>query len=446
MGQGSSHGLRHLAVAAAVLIGFPLASLASPVDAGAAATPPPGIVTHYTDASVSGPSGITVGSDGALWFTNRVGNSIGQITTAGVVSHFTDPSINGPRNIAAGSDGALWFTNTAGNSIGRITTAGVVSHFTDPSISFPVGIAGGPDGALWFTNESGDTVGRITTAGVVTSYADASLNFPYDLAAGPDGAMWVTNANSGVISRITMGGTITHFTNALISGGGGAGITAGPDGAMWFTMIGVDAVVRMTMTGTITRFRAGTIRSTNDITTGPDGALWFADRISVGRITTAGTISNYKDASIGTPFAIAAGPDGALWFTNTAMNTIGRLEPLPIVVPKVGQVDEGNSGTVDLHIPVSLTFPSLHTVTVQWTTKQTPGAPAGQADPADDFIPATGTVTFAPGDTEESVTITVNGDTTVEPDEFVLVSFSQPTNAKVGGYFGLGFGRINNDD
>jgi hypothetical protein len=44
------------------------------------------------------------------------------------------------------------------------------------------------------------------------------------------------------------------------------------------------------------------------------------------------------------------------------------------------------------------------------------------------------------------VTISVNGDTLQEPDEFVLVSFRNPTNAKVGGSSGLGAGVIQNDD
>jgi hypothetical protein len=55
-------------------------------------------------------------------------------------------------------------------------------------------------------------------------------------------------------------------------------------------------------------------------------------------------------------------------------------------------------------------------------------------------------VTFAPGDTAKTVTIAVNGDTQIEPDEYVLVSFTNPTNAFLGGYYGLGVGTITNDD
>jgi len=44
------------------------------------------------------------------------------------------------------------------------------------------------------------------------------------------------------------------------------------------------------------------------------------------------------------------------------------------------------------------------------------------------------------------VTISVNGDTLVEPDEWIVVGFNHPMNARMGGFWGLGFGVILNDD
>lgn len=74
------------------------------------------------------------------------------------------------------------------------------------------------------------------------------------------------------------------------------------------------------------------------------------------------------------------------------------------------------------------------------------GAAAAQADPGTDYTAASGTVTFTPGDTAETVTISVHGDRLDEPDEFILVSFHHPTNADRGGPYGLGVARITNDD
>ena len=79
---------------------------------------------------------------------------------AGHITSFSAGIFSKPDGIVAGPDGALWFTNFGGNSIGRITTTGnVMSTRLDASISHPTGIAAGPDGALWFT-DSGEQLHR----------------------------------------------------------------------------------------------------------------------------------------------------------------------------------------------------------------------------------------------------------------------------------------------
>ena len=114
-------------VAFLVSIGLVVSSLVVPWLTSTASASAP-VVTNYTDPCISGPSGITAGPDGALWFTNNVTNSIGRITTSGVVTNYTDPSIGSPQRITAGPDGALWFTNYANNSIGRITGPAVLQR------------------------------------------------------------------------------------------------------------------------------------------------------------------------------------------------------------------------------------------------------------------------------------------------------------------------------
>src|SRR5437868_3758914 len=73
-------------------------------------------------SNASTPLGITVGTDGALWFTESRTNKIGRITTTGVVTEFAVPTADSyPFDIVAGPDGALWFTELFGNKIGRLT-------------------------------------------------------------------------------------------------------------------------------------------------------------------------------------------------------------------------------------------------------------------------------------------------------------------------------------
>lgn len=71
-----------------------------------------------------------------LWFTNWGGGSIGRIDTKGKVTIYEDASIDFPEDITVGPDGALWFTND-GDSIGRITTKGEVSIYRHAASTAP---------------------------------------------------------------------------------------------------------------------------------------------------------------------------------------------------------------------------------------------------------------------------------------------------------------------
>ncbi len=118
----------------------------------------------------------------------------------------------------------------------------------------------------------------------------------------------------------------------------------------------------------------------------------------------------------------------------------------PTVVPGAGSVTEGDAGTTSLAVPLSLSWPTDETVTVQWHTVAVPGIAFPHADPTSDYIAGSGTATFAPGQTSTTVSITVRGDAQPEPDELLVVSFGNPTHARMGGFWGLGFGSVVDDD
>jgi len=281
------------------------------------------VITHFAGADQ--PRDITLGPDGALWFTNGGNNSIGRITTAGVVTTFAKSGIDDPIGIATGPDGALWFTNYADNTIGRMTTAGVVTDYSGVGISGPFGITAGPDGALWFTNYINNTIGRVTTAGIVTDYSGIGIDKPRGITPGPDGALWFTNYVNHSIGRITTAGVVGHFASPLIDGP--ESIVAGPDGALWFTNFLSHSIGRVTTAGLVTRHIGTDISGPTGIAVGSDGALWFTNysNNSIGRITILGVVKDYTGATVSNPFQIVAGPDSALWFTNKTNNSIGRI-------------------------------------------------------------------------------------------------------------------------
>src|SRR6266508_1053810 len=101
-------------------------------------------------------------------------------------------------------------------------------------------------------------------------------------------------------------------------------------------------------------------------------------------------------------------------------------------------VTEGSSGTVNATFDVTLSQISSQTVTVDYATANV------TATAPDDYLAASGTLTFQPGRTTRPVAVTVNGDTIDEEDETYFVNLSSPVNATI--VDGQGLGTITDDD
>ena len=101
-------------------------------------------------------------------------------------------------------------------------------------------------------------------------------------------------------------------------------------------------------------------------------------------------------------------------------------------------VKEGNSGTNTMSFTVSLSPASTSQVKVDFATRD------GSASAGSDYQAANGTLAFNPGETSKQVSVKVNGDTTVEPDEQFSVELSRPNGATIAD--GEGIGTIKNDD
>ena len=288
-------------------------------------------ITEYPVLTgTSGPAGIALGPDGALWFTEENAHKIGRITTDGAIREYPTPAQpSSPSEIAAGPDGALWFTEYGADppKIGRVTVNGEFNEYPLPPGSGPDGITAGPDGAMWFTESGSNTIGRITLDGAtIDHYPLVSGYLPGDITPGPDDRLWFTESEAGKIGAITMSGEITEYD--LPFGSDPSGIAASA-GAMWFTKFGVDMIGRIPTVGRpITEF-GPTGRGPSGIAFGPDGALWFTETGSdrIGRMTTGGSITHFSILTPGSePGSIVAGPDGAMWFTEFIGNKIGRIE------------------------------------------------------------------------------------------------------------------------
>jgi streptogramin lyase len=248
--------------------------------------------------AASSPGSVTVGPDGALWFTESSANKIGRITTAGVITEFPIPTAGSPITIAMGSDGALWFSEAGGaNKIGRITTGGVFSEFPIPTAaSGPGSVTVGPDGALWFSEYDANKIGRITTAGVITEFPiPTGGSEPLNNTTGPDGAVGFVEFSGNNIGRITTAGVITEFPIPT-AGSAPHGITTGPDGAVWFTEYDGNMIGRLTPPAGNSPLVAATLPASRSIQVG-NTATAFATILNTGAAATSCGIAPVTDVA-----------------------------------------------------------------------------------------------------------------------------------------------------
>ena len=105
--------------------------------------------------------------------------------------------------------------------------------------------------------------------------------------------------------------------------------------------------------------------------------------------------------------------------------TIRRGRRFPVL--SIGNVTltEGNSGTTTFNFTVSISATNTLATSVSFATADgTATAASG------DYVATSGTLTWNPGDNAaKTISVTVNGDTTVEPDETFYVNLSSPANA-----------------
>jgi len=283
-----------------------------------------GSITRFALAEGSLAQAITPGPDGALYFTepyrglgaNAPATSaqaaIGRITTDGKITESILPKNDArPDQITVGADGALWYTlndfgaGSATPGVGRITTSGIINEYALPNASvLPHAITAGPDGSVWFTAQ-GLTKG-----------------------AGP-----TVNSGSNYVGKVAFNGSVTLFplppqVENQKAGFVLGGITPGPDGNVWFAQPKAGRIANITPFGTVTEFAVPTIDSApNDITLGRDGALWFTQLLGnkVGRYlpgpdlaasvmmpgavagaTFAGAVASLSDNTPGTTTSYAA--------------------------------------------------------------------------------------------------------------------------------------------
>ncbi|OBU77676.1 Calx-beta domain-containing protein [Cylindrospermopsis raciborskii] len=224
--------------------------------------------------------------------------------------------------------------------------------------------------------------------------------------------------SSSVSSRLTSGVTqifSNYFAFAALKSDGSV--------VTWGDSLGDSSSVSSRLTSGVTQiFSTGyafaALKSDGSVVTWGDSG---GDSSSVSSQLTSGVVS----------FADPLNDDRLVPLSTTPTITIASTN---------ANQSEGNSGTKAFTFTVTRSVDTTGTSSANWAVT---GSGTNQAD-GTDFSGTSGTVSFAAGETTQTITVNVSGDSTVEPDEGFTVTLSNPTNATIN--TATAVGTIQNDD
>jgi streptogramin lyase len=146
------------------------------------------------------PFDIKVENSNRIWFSLPSANSIGSLTldATGNVTYtaYALPSPNSEPYRLAVSGGSVWFTQRMGNRIGRISTVdGSITEYEVPTLdSAPTGIDVARDGRVWFVQSKSNKLAVLSpSTGAITEVSVNHSGAALDrINAQSSGFIWIT--------------------------------------------------------------------------------------------------------------------------------------------------------------------------------------------------------------------------------------------------------------
>ncbi|MGL4400502.1 MAG: Calx-beta domain-containing protein [Luteolibacter sp.] len=328
---------------------------------------------------------------------------------------------------------------------GLVSTIGATNDITVSALTLT-----GQGGATRTLSTTGNveitsaTTFSLTLAGADIAAVNALLNqngtsstggTTYNLAAADD---WNSVITGGNIADLTGNGITVSGIPATLSIGDVA-LSEGNSGTTSFNF--TVSLSSPAPTGGVTF----------DIATANDSAIagsdYTAQSLTSQTIPAGSTTYSFNVLVIGdtlnetdeTFFVNVTNVTGATVTDAQGLGTLTNDDAVPsFSIADVSQA-EGNSGTTTQTFTVTLSAASGQTTTVNYATADGTATIAGT-----DYASTSGTLTFAPGETTKTFSVTVNGDTSFEADETFFLNLSGATNATISDNQGLG--TITNDD
>ncbi|MGI8820780.1 MAG: beta strand repeat-containing protein [Chthoniobacterales bacterium] len=328
------------------------------------------------------------------------------------------------------------------------------------------------EGAGTLTVTATRTGGSDGAVGVTYATADGTAFAPGDYTAQMGTLAWVDgDAANKTITIPIVDDTLLEgnetFSVALTAPTGGA--TLGSPASAIVTIVDNDTAPTISIDSvtvsegggnavfTVTQSAASALTTTFQYSTADGTAVAPGDytaatnvagSIPAGSLTTTISIPIIDDAifeNTETFTVTLSNAVNATIATGTGTGTINDNDAAPTFTINNVSLPEGNSGTTPFTFTVTKVGMSGQSSTVTYTTVDGTATTANS-----DYVATSGTLTFGPNDTTMPITVSVNGDTTVEPDETFTVQITGITNNQgqpiEGTVFPFGTGTIQNDD
>ena len=414
---------------------------------------------HTVDYADAGTGTATSGTDYTSVAGSTLTFSAGTTTQTITVSVTGDTADEGHETVAITLSNATTGISTASGT-GTITDDDPKFSINSPSVTegdsgqasltFTVTLSASSTSQL--TVDYAQTGGTATSGTDYTAVAGSTLTFPANsttqtitvLVTGDTldesnetVALTLSNASAGTgIATATGTGTITDDDPKFSINS--PSVTEGDSG-------------QASLTFTVTLSASSTSQLTVDYaqtggtaTSGTDYAAVTADTLTFAPGTTTRTVAvsvtgdTLDESNETVVLTLSNASAGTGISTATGTGTIRDDDPkFSIDSPSV---TEGDSGPVNLVFTVTLSASSTTQLTVDYA--QTGGTATSGTDYA---AVAAGTLTFAPGDTGQTITVSVTGDTTGEGNETVEITLSN-ASAGTGIATATGTGTIRDND
>ena len=275
-------------------------------------------ITYYS--TVSAPWSICTGSDGSMWYSAKVANKFGKITSAGVSTEYALTAGDLPNALCTGSDGNLFIVCGGTNSIAKCNTSGtVLAHYTIPTASASAGgICAGPDSNLWVCERGNTKIAKMTTNGSFTEISLGVTASPFGIASGADNNIWVTDGLTvGTVYRVNPQTnavttyTLTGVTGVLYS------ICSAADGYIWATgsveNVQIDTYGRCAI---LTSYPQGTGTSAGAMCAGEDGLIWVVQQGSTTIAAVPNLLTTRARNSVAFQYVVNGSVAGTLTYTS----------------------------------------------------------------------------------------------------------------------------------